>query len=147
MKALYLLAATLIASPLMAKPAPFSMNAVIPLAVSKTQSHQVLLVDQNGRYVILKDQSRWEVRSGHDRQIAGAWLAPTQVVLKKSNDPVWPYMMTNINTRSTIYVRYLPAPTGPELNNMDTNENQSQSWNKTPQKSYAPTQQPHRKTN
>ncbi len=65
-----------------------------PKETVSTQPLSLSINLDNGHKLQLSDNSIWEIAPG-DVQRASAWITPFQVKLTRSQDPAYPYLITN----------------------------------------------------
>ena len=81
------------------------------IAHATLEQKQDLTIQENlhgGKLLVLSDNSRWEV-APQDLHISETWIIPVPLKIEKSNNPSYPYQITNLNSRSTILARSLPS--------------------------------------
>jgi hypothetical protein len=62
----------------------------------------------NGRKIQLSDNSIWEIAPS-DVSITAVWLTSFPVEINPSNDPEYPYLITNVNTGVSVKARKAAA--------------------------------------
>jgi len=75
----------------------------------------------NSQYLRLSDGTLWNVRT-EDVPIAQSWITPVEIEVGKSNNPFYPYKLTNKVSGTSILVRKadkLPQPGSPPLSPKD----------------------------
>lgn len=65
---------------------------------------------KGGRYIRLSDNSLWEIAVS-DTPITQGWITPTEIKVAPSNDPEYPYTLTNSLTGSTVKARKAQSTT------------------------------------
>jgi hypothetical protein len=58
-------------------------------------------VIHNGSYIRLSDNTLWKIHPD-DTTIALGWITPVEIIVAPSNDPEYPYTLTNSLTSSTL---------------------------------------------
>jgi len=66
----------------------------------------IIEVLNNGKYLVLNDNSRWEIDKP-DRDKVSGWLGPADVKISRRNGQVYPYTIYNQWTRSSARARKL----------------------------------------
>lgn len=59
---------------------------------------------KNGHYIRLSDLSLWEINSP-DTPITQGWITPVEIKVSASQDPAYPYILTNTLTGSSVKAR------------------------------------------
>ncbi|PIS01920.1 MAG: hypothetical protein COT85_07175 [Chlamydiae bacterium CG10_big_fil_rev_8_21_14_0_10_42_34] len=59
---------------------------------------------KNGHYIRLSDNSLWEINP-EDTPITQGWITAVEIKASPSNDPDYPYILTNTLTESTVRAR------------------------------------------
>ena len=76
-----------------------------PPSVKTPTKHPVVEENlQNGHYLRLTDQTNWEINP-EDIAITQGWLFPSEIIVTKTNNPEYPYTLTNILTGSSVRAR------------------------------------------
>jgi hypothetical protein len=73
-------------------------------ATSETHSLSLSINIENGRKIQLSDNSIWEIAPS-DIQTASVWVIPFPVTIEPSNDPDYPYTITNVNSGVSVRAR------------------------------------------
>ncbi len=74
----------------------------LPLAAKTTKSAPVLEDNyNNGSLIRLSDSSTWEIDPA-DTPITQGWITPVEIIVSPSNDPHYPYTLTNSLTQSKV---------------------------------------------
>lgn len=77
------------------------------IAYETAQQNQELTVEENlhgGKVLVLSDGSAWEV-APQDIKNSQLWILPSPLKIEKSDDPIYSYRITNMQTNSSILVR------------------------------------------
>ena len=56
---------------------------------------------QNGKYIRLSDDSLWAI-APQDVPLTQSWITPVEILVVKTNDPTYPYKLTNSLTGSSV---------------------------------------------
>jgi len=76
----------------------------ILLAQPPRQSLRISEVIDNGRYIMLNDNSLWEVQK-EDQAVSGGWITPAIVKLGPSDSTEYPFKITNMLTQDSVLAR------------------------------------------
>lgn len=68
------------------------------------QTHTLLEVEDDGIALVMSDGSQWEVAVG-DNTITIIWLPTGRLHIEKSQDPLYPYLITNLDTSGPDKIR------------------------------------------
>ncbi len=85
------------------------------IAKAETKSNPILQENlNNGHLIRLSDNSLWEINP-KDTPITQSWITPVEIIATPSQDPNYPYQLTNSLTKSTVLARRvenssLPTP-------------------------------------
>lgn len=91
---------------------PLSQSAYIPsiptslVYVGGSTGHWIESVSDDGRVIVLEDQSVWEVHP-FDQVISALWLPVSDIVVVESNDPIYSYRLINKDDRETVLARLI----------------------------------------
>ncbi len=79
-----------------------------PLAEAAPNVKRPILSEtlQNGKFIRLSDNSLWSI-APQDTVLTQSWITPVEIIVTKTNDPEYPYKLTNSLTGSS--VRAKPA--------------------------------------
>lgn len=55
----------------------------------------------NGAVLELSDGSKWSI-SPEDTQTTSLWLVPMEIEIENSNDPIYPYLLSNLQTKQKV---------------------------------------------
>lgn len=58
----------------------------------------------NGHYIRLSDNSLWEI-DPKDTALTQSWITPVEIIISPSQDPNYPYQLTNTLTGSTVHAK------------------------------------------
>jgi hypothetical protein len=58
----------------------------------------------NGRYLRLSDESLWEIHP-KDTPITQSWITPVEIIASPSEDPDYPFKLTNSLTGTSVLAR------------------------------------------
>ena len=75
--------------------------------------HWIDSVSDDGRIVVLEDDSTWEV-SPLDRIDTALWLPVTDIVVTTSDNPLYPHLLVNKDDSETAEAKLLPQQTAKE---------------------------------
>jgi len=84
-----------------------------PFATAEIPKEHAVLTENlyNGRYIRLSDQTLWEIRPS-DINLTLGWITSVEIIVTRSNNPDYPYKLTNSLTGSSVYAK--PAKTAEE---------------------------------
>lgn len=89
------------------RPAPIATDA-------DTKEHGVLTENlNNGRHIRLSDHSLWEIRPS-DTPLTQAWITPVEIYVSRSDDPNYPYKLTNSLTGTSVHAKAIQSGKAPE---------------------------------
>lgn len=91
-----------------------------PSSPAKPSDLTLSINAQNGQQLILSDSTRWQIHP-QDVNIASLWLTPSQVSIKPSNDPTYPFVLTNLATNQSVRAKQItppPIPAAPATPNL-----------------------------
>jgi hypothetical protein len=78
-------------------------------AISQVKTEKALPVVQesinNGQFIRLSDGTLWEIHPG-DRKITQSWITPSEIKVVPSNEPTYPFLLTNSITGSSVLARH-----------------------------------------
>lgn len=74
--------------------------------VGGSTGHWIESVSDDGRIIVLEDQSVWEVHP-FDQVISALWLPVSDIVVVESNDPIYSYRLINKDDRETVLARLI----------------------------------------
>ena len=83
-------------------------------AISRKEAPPQSLLEENlhsGRYIRLKDGSTWEIHPD-DTLITQSWITPVDISYTPSNDPTYPYTLTNTLTQSSVRAKKVAGNEG-----------------------------------
>ncbi len=79
-------------------------NYTAKTGAPKQEAPPKSLLEENlhsGSYIRLKDGSTWEIHPD-DTPITQSWITPVDISYTPSNDPAYPYALTNTLTQSSV---------------------------------------------
>jgi hypothetical protein len=96
----------------------FYVRRLEPLA-AKSPINKKAYIEENlhsGQYIHLSDHTYWNIRLT-DTPISQGWITPVEILVSQSNDPDYPYKLTNSVTGSSVLARKVdkvpPSPIPP----------------------------------
>lgn len=72
--------------------------------VNYNQSLTVSINIADGKKIVLSDNSVWDV-APEDQQMASSWLGAQPVAISSSDNTLYPFLMTNMRTNTSIKVK------------------------------------------
>lgn len=79
-------------------------NVLTPPTVSE--------IIRNGQALRLSDNSLWQIHP-QDTLISGEWISAAPIQIEKTNDPKYPYKLTNTLTGSSVRAKKISQPQTP----------------------------------
>lgn len=80
----------------------------MPFYTRAGEEHWLRDKQQEGRIVLLEDESVWEVRPS-DRPITARWLRMSSITVTHTQKEGYPYLLTNTTEGETARANYLGA--------------------------------------
>lgn len=76
-----------------------------PLMLDTIDKHGQLEANlYNGRQIRLSDHTTWNIRPC-DTSVSQGWITPVDIIVSPSDDPEYPYILTNSLTGSSIHAQ------------------------------------------